>query len=57
MQFELFALLFFVSLLFIWFTMLIKKDFIYFTDPETVPEATEIIPSLLGITPAPEEEE
>jgi len=35
--------------------MIVKKDFIFFTDPETVPEPAEIIPNLLGISGAPEE--
>ncbi|MBI2612703.1 hypothetical protein HYW59_02735 [Candidatus Kaiserbacteria bacterium] len=56
LQFELFALAFFVCILFIWYTMIVKKDFIFFTDPESVPESTEVIPNLLGISDVEAEE-
>lgn len=55
LQFELFCLVFLTCLVVVWFTMIVKKDFIFFTDPETVPEPAEIIPNLLGISGAPEE--
>jgi len=55
-QFELFAAAFLACLLVIWFTMIVKKDFIFFTDPETVPESTEVIPNLLGISDVDTEE-
>lgn len=53
--FELFTIFFLVSLVMTWYTMIVKKDFIYFTDPETVPEPTEVIPNLLGISDVSEE--
>ena len=56
LQFELFALAFFVCILFVWYTMILKKDFIFFTDPESVPESIEVIPNLLGISDVDTEE-
>ncbi len=46
LQFEFFCLAFLTCLMAIWFTMIVKKDFIVFTDPEAVPEASDFLAKL-----------
>lgn len=43
---EFFIIVFFFSLAVTWYTMIVKKDFVVFTDPETVPEQTDFFAAL-----------
>jgi len=56
LQFELFCLALFACFIFSWFTFVIKKDYVVFTDPETVPASTDFFASLIGSSESPEEE-
>jgi hypothetical protein len=46
-----------VCILVAWFTLVIKKDYVVFTDPETVPAPTDFFATLFGITDEEEAEE
>lgn len=46
LQFELFCLAFLTCLMAIWFTMIAKKDYVVFTDLETVPETSDFLAKL-----------
>lgn len=46
LQFELFALAFLVSIGIMWFTVIWQKNYVVFTDPESVPEPTDFLAEL-----------
>ena len=54
---EVFALFFLTSILATWYTTIVKKDYVVFTDEATVPAPTDFLGRLLGIEPAADEEE
>ena len=56
-QFELFCLAFLVSILFTWFTIIVKKDYVVFTDPETIPASSDFLANLFGSSDVESEEE
>jgi len=57
LQYELFALVFLVCIGAIWYATIIKKDYIVFTDEETVPAATDFFAPFLGTSDEETEEE